>query len=205
MKKLFLSSSLSDTYQHLEDFIGQPLQNKSVTFIPTASVVEEYKDYVKNDRNAFQLLGIKVVDLDVSQYLKEDIAQIIRSNDFIYISGGNTFYLLQELRSSGADQVLLEAIQAGKPYIGASAGSIVMAKNIEYVSKMDDKSKAKTLTDYSGLGLFDSYIVPHKGNNPFKDDVEQIIKEYKGKLPIIPISNNQVVQVKGSSVEVLGI
>ena len=99
MKKLFLSSSLSDTYQHLEDFIGQPLQNKSVTFIPTASVVEEYKDYVENDRNAFQLLGIKVVDLDVSQYLKEDIAKIIRSNDFIYISGGNTFYLLQELRN----------------------------------------------------------------------------------------------------------
>jgi len=204
VKKLFLSSSFADTYQYLENFIGQSLQNKSVTFIPTASVIEEYKDYVENDRNAFQLLGINAVDLDISKCIKEYAAQIIKGNDFIYISGGNTFYLLQELRNSGIDQVLIEAIQNGKPYIGASAGSIITAKDIEYISKMDDRGKAKTLTDYSGLGLFDSYIVPHKGNNPFKDDVEAIVKEYKDKLPLIPISNNQVVQVKGSYIEVLG-
>src|SRR5690606_41211007 len=50
MKKLFLSSSFCDVAKYLTDFCGEELKGKTVTFIPTASLVEEYAGYVENDK-----------------------------------------------------------------------------------------------------------------------------------------------------------
>lgn len=204
MTKLFLSSSFVDVSEFLEPFLGEELKNKRITFIPTASVPEEYKAYVTNDRKAFEKLGIIIEELDISNTGTSQIEQVIKKNDFIYISGGNTFYLLQELKTSGADKIILKEIKKGKPYIGASAGSIIMSKNIEYVEKMDDKVKAKNLDDYNALNVVAFYTLPHHTNEPFKKSVEEIMVDYKDKIDLIPISNNEVIQVNGENIKIIG-
>ncbi|NVK08918.1 MAG: Type 1 glutamine amidotransferase-like domain-containing protein [Tenacibaculum sp.] len=204
MTKLFLSSSFVDVSEFLEPFLGEELKNKRITFIPTASVPEEYKAYVTNDRKAFEKLGIIIEELDISNTGTSQIEQVIKKNDFIYISGGNTFYLLQELKTSGADKIILKEIKKGKPYIGASAGSIIMSKNIEYVEKMDDKVKAKNLDDYNALNVVVFYTLPHHTNEPFKKSVEEIMVDYKDKIDLIPISNTEVIQVNGENIKIIG-
>ncbi|CAM1356072.1 Type 1 glutamine amidotransferase-like domain-containing protein [Tenacibaculum ascidiaceicola] len=204
MTKLFLSSSFVDVSEFLEPFLGEELKNKRITFIPTASVPEEYKAYVTNDRKAFEKLGIIIEELDISNTGTSQIEQVIKKNDFIYISGGNTFYLLQELKTSGADKIILKEIKKGKPYIGASAGSIIMSKNIEYVEKMDDKVKAKNLDDYNALNVVSFYTLPHHTNEPFKKSVEEIMVDYKDKIDLIPISNTEVIQVNGENIKIIG-
>ncbi|MGQ3678042.1 Type 1 glutamine amidotransferase-like domain-containing protein [Tenacibaculum discolor] len=204
MTKLFLSSSFVDVSEFLEPFLGEELKNKRITFIPTASVPEEYKAYVTNDRKAFEKLGIIIEELDISNTGTSQIEQVIKKNDFIYISGGNTFYLLQELKTSGADKIILKEIKKGKPYIGASAGSIIMSKNIEYVEKMDDKVKAKNLDDYNALNVVAFYTLPHHTNEPFKKSVEEIMVDYKDKIDLIPISNTEVIQVNGENIKIIG-
>lgn len=204
MTKLFLSSSFVDVSEFLEPFLGEELKNKRITFIPTASVPEEYKAYVTNDRKAFEKLGIIIEELDISNTGTSQIQQVIKKNDFIYISGGNTFYLLQELKTSGADKIILKEIKKGKPYIGASAGSIIMSKNIEYVEKMDDKVKAKNLDDYNALNVVAFYTLPHHTNEPFKKSVEEIMVDYKDKIDLIPISNTEVIQVNGENIKIIG-
>ncbi|MDP2540475.1 peptidase S51 [Tenacibaculum discolor] len=204
MTKLFLSSSFVDVSEFLEPFLGEELKNKRITFIPTASVPEEYKAYVTNDRKAFEKLGIIIEELNISNTGTSQIEQVIKKNDFIYISGGNTFYLLQELKTSGADKIILKEIKKGKPYIGASAGSIIMSKNIEYVEKMDDKVKAKNLDDYNALNVVSFYTLPHHTNEPFKKSVEEIMVDYKDKIDLIPISNTEVIQVNGENIKIIG-
>ena len=204
MTKLFLSSSFVDVSEFLEPFLGEELKNKRITFIPTASVPEEYKAYVTNDRKAFEKLGIIIEELNISNTGTSQIEQVIKKNDFIYISGGNTFYLLQELKTSGADKIILKEIKKGKPYIGASAGSIIMSKNIEYVEKMDDKVKAKNLDDYNALNVVAFYTLPHHTNEPFKKSVEEIMVDYKDKIDLIPISNTEVIQVNGENIKIIG-
>ncbi|WP_082021902.1 Type 1 glutamine amidotransferase-like domain-containing protein [Sphingobacterium sp. T2] len=198
MKKLFLSSSFCDVAKYLTDFCGEELKGKTVTFIPTASLVEEYAGYVENDKNAFIELGIFVDVLNIEQKTEKEIAQILSQNDFIYVSGGNTFYLLQELKKSKADKLISEQIKNGKMYIGASAGSVILSKNIEYIEQVDDKTKAAELKNYSGLGLIDFYPLPHYGNEPFAEHIENIYKEYHNKIPLIPISNSQVIEFKNN-------
>lgn len=204
MKNLFLSSSFVDVSEFLETFVGENLQAKTITFIPTASIPEDYKGYVENDRKAFKELGLIICELDISNTSKEKIEEIILKNDFIYVSGGNTFYLLQELQKSGADKIIVSEIEKGKIYIGASAGSVILAKNIKYIEKMDDSSKAKNLTDYNALNIIDFYPLPHHTNEPFKELVENIITEYQSKLDLVTISNTQVILVKGNDITIAG-
>ena len=59
MKKIFLAASFADVSSHLAVFLNESLQDRSVAFIATASLVEDYRGYVENDRLAFKNLGLR--------------------------------------------------------------------------------------------------------------------------------------------------
>ena len=141
--------------------------------------------------------------MEISQATNEDILRKLRQNDYIYVSGGNTFFLLQELKKTGADKIIIEQINAGKLYIGESAGSMVLSPNIEYVKEMDDYTVATELNSYDALHVLDFYPVPHHTNAPFKKAVEKIIAQYETTLCLSPISNSQVILVQGDHVEIV--
>ena len=60
MRKLFLASSFSEVASLFPKFAGEEIKGKHITFIPTASLVEEVRFYVDDDRKAFEELGIIV-------------------------------------------------------------------------------------------------------------------------------------------------
>ncbi len=201
MKKLFLASSFADTFQLLEPFTGESAKDKTVTFIPTASLVERYKGYIDEDKEAFRKLGMVIEELELSTATAEEVKATIKRNDYIYVAGGNTFYLLQEIYKTGADKVIIEEVDRGKVYIGTSAGAILVAPDITYSEAMDRKEKAPELSTHKGLALIEAYPLPHYTNKPFKEAVEQILSDYQDKLPLIPYSNSQVLVVKGSDIQ----
>ena len=145
-----------------------------------------------------------VDELELTQATGEEIRNKLEKNDYIYITGGNTFFLLQELKKTGADKIIIEQIEKGKTYIGESAGSIIMSPNIEYVKDMDDCRKAPELSDLSALHVVDFYPLPHHTNFPFKKAVEKIIAGYGEQLTLYPISNAQAITVKGKEIKVVG-
>lgn len=202
MRKLFLSSSFKDVSKLFADFVGDNLKGKSVAFIPTAAIHEKVNFYVKSGRKALEQMGMVVDELEVSSALESEISGKLCSNDYIYITGGNTFFLLQELRKTGADKVIAEQIAMGKLFIGESAGSMVLAPNIEYVKSMDDYEAASELMSYDALSIVDFYPLPHHTNFPFKKTVEKIIAQYKATLSLKPISNAQAILLRGDDVSV---
>lgn len=202
MKKLFLTSSFDDVANRLPAFIGEKLAGKVVTFIPTANVPQEYDGYVISAKAAFETLGLIIDILEVSTASASDILSKLSQNDYIYVSGGNSFFLLQELKRTGADQLIIEQVNLGKPYIGESAGSIITSPDIAYISAMDSTKKAPLLTNTQGLNLVDFYTVPHVTNAPFEDEAQEILTNYDNKLTLKPISNDQVIMVSGDDVRV---
>lgn len=202
MKKLFLSSSFKDVAERLVVFAGHSLDGKTITFIPTASIPEKVKFYVDAGKKALQQLGLIVDELEITTASAEEIERKLRGNDYIYVTGGNTFYLLQELRRTGAGEIIADEINKGKLYIGESAGSIILAPNIEYSGLMDNVGAAPELTSFDGLSAIDFYPVPHHTNMPFEKAVEDIIEQYGEQLHLYPISNAEVILVHGDIVEV---
>jgi dipeptidase E len=109
---------------------------------------------------------------------------------------------LQELKRTGADRLIIDEVNAGKLYIGESAGSIVTSPNIEYAKGMDSEKEAPDLDNLDALGLVDFYTVPHHTNQPFKKAAQSIIDTYSATLPLSPISNHDAILVRGNNLEI---
>lgn len=196
VKKLFLSASFEEVASLLEG-LEPDLKGKTVTFIPTASRVDRYVAHIASGKKALEQLGMTVDVLDIAEASAGETAEKLRKNDFIYVAGGNTFYLLQEMKKSGADQVIIEEVNGGKLYMGESAGAMVTSRNVAYVKAMDPIRKAPELTDLDALGLVDFYTVPHYLNAPFEKAAQSMVDDYTGKLKLVPISNSQAILVSG--------
>ncbi|ECB9810837.1 peptidase [Listeria monocytogenes] len=201
MKNLFLTSSFKDVVPLFTEFESN-LQGKTVTFIPTASKVEEVVFYVEAGKKSLEDLGLIVEELDVATETLEEITTTLKKNDFIYVTGGNTFFLLQELKRSGTDKLILEEIAKGKLYIGESAGAVITSPNISYIQSMDSVKKATNLTNYDALNLVDFSILPHYNNAPFKEVTQKIVADYAGKPTMRPISNQEAIFVRDKEVSI---
>lgn len=204
MKKLFLSSLFKNAIGHLHTFAGGRLQGKTVTFIPTAAIPNRLDYHVKHSKKILAKAGLVVDELEISTATNAEITGKLQNNDYIYVGGGNTFYLLQEMKRTCAGDVIKQQIEAGKLFIGESAGSILLAPNIEYTRHMDDTSAAPHLANYSGLNSIDFYPLPHVKDFTQKKAVKKIRAEYESTLPLVPINNSQVILVAGTEMQIVG-
>ena len=204
MKRLFLCSSFADVANLLIDFANEDLKGKIIAFIPTASLTESIRFYVKTGKKALEKVGMIVEEVEITQFSNEEISSILHKCDYIYITGGNTFFLLQELKRKGVDKIISEQVKSGKLYIGESAGAIIASPDTEYMKNVnfDPIEKAPELEDYSSVGLVDFYTIPHYGNFPFKKKGEKVIQLYNEKLQLIPISNKQAIFIEDSNIQI---
>ena len=138
--KLFLCSHFSS----VGSLIKEEIENKKVAFIPTASLREGYTGYVGSARKLFNKLGATVTEIDISTEAYSTIQSVFEEADVIYFTGGNSFFLMDQLRKTGADGLLKKELANGKLMIGESAGAIICAPSIQYIEQMDKKPE-----DYS--------------------------------------------------------
>ena len=192
MKKIFLCSYFAEVASILSESVSVPLRGKTVAFIPTASIHEAYTQYVEEARVAFDSLGLIVKELEITQCSKNEIEEVLTSCDCIYVSGGNTFFLLQELRKTGVDRCIIEQVEQGKLYIGESAGAMILAPNIEYAKDMDDHL---ALTP----GFTDFYPVVHFDSFPFEKAAREVVNK-NNHLPLKIITNQQAIVVVGNNI-----
>lgn len=202
MKKMLLVSMFQNVTGILKK-VEPELKNKTVTYIPTASKAEKLGLFVKIGKWTLRRLGLTVDELDISSAPYEIAKTKLEKNDIIYVAGGNTFYLLQELKRTGADKLLAEEINKGKLYIGESAGAILTAPDIGYSAEMDNVGKAPVLKDYSGLNVVDFYVVPHYKNWEMGKAAQIIIDKYSEKLDLKVINDKQAVLIDNGRVEIL--
>lgn len=193
--KLFLTSYLAGTKELVQSFLAKN-DIQEILFIPTAANVEEYRDYVDEGIVALKESGYDITILDVATTPHNKSVQAIKNCTCLCISGGNTFYLLQELKRNGLLNLIKQKIQDDMLYIGESAGAIIACPDISYNQIMDDKTIATELTNYSGMGLVDYYVLPHNGEFPFIETTAQTIKVYGEKINLIPLNNSQAIIVE---------
>lgn len=198
--RLFLCSHFSS----VGSLIKEEINMKKVLFIPTASIYEEYKGYVGSARKLFKKFGAVLTEMDISKEEYENIEAAFNNADIIYFTGGNSFFLLEQLRKKGVDKLLKEELNKGKLFIGESAGAIVCAPDIKYIEIMDEKPGDYSLTDDGGLSLINFYVLPHYLTAPFKKITEKILEQFND-LDICPINNSQAVIVEGSSKRIVEI
>ncbi|RHH10561.1 Type 1 glutamine amidotransferase-like domain-containing protein [Bifidobacterium pseudocatenulatum] len=196
--KLFLCSHFSS----VGSLIKEEIDNKKVAFIPTASLHEGYIGYVGSARKLFKKLGASVTEIDISTEAYSTIQAVFEDADVIYFTGGNSFFLMDQLRKTETDELLKKELANGKLMIGESAGAIICAPTIQYIEQMDEKPEDYSQEDNEGLDLIDFYVLPHYLTAPFKKITERIMAEFSD-LNICAINNHQAIIVNDEGSKVI--
>lgn len=196
---MLLFSHFAQATSLVPTVLGNSTIGAQVVFIPTAALAEavDMSEYTAGNRQALEGLGFAVVDLELSTATPSEIEQTITQADALFIDGGNTFYLLQELKRTGAYDLVKNHIRAGKLYMGNSAGSIITAPDIGYCAAMEHmgSDKLNGSVDTRGLGAVDFYPVPHVGNPMFDEAVHTIIAGYTDRMNLLPLTDQQAVHI----------
>jgi dipeptidase E len=200
MRQIFLTSNIAPVIQKIIPMLPNKPENLSLVFIPTAAygeAIDKDISWTSEDKIVLQNSGFKVTELNISDYNKETLKTELEKFDIIFVEGGNTFYLLQEALKSGFDQILPDLLDSGKIYIGASAGSVLLAPSLDPIKRFDDPSFAPELTSFTGLGLINFIPFVHFGASQYRETYLQSLEDFYDKDVVgIIYSDNQCIYVK---------
>jgi dipeptidase E len=189
MKLLLTSAGLKN--QKIRDFfVAQfdQLEDKKACLIFTIREESDWQwlDLYDNELND---IGLAYDRINLSE---DKNLSGLRNYDIYYVCGGNTFFILDRMRKTGLDRVLIEAVKNGKFYVGVSAGSIIPGPDIE-VANLGDPNDLN-LEDLTGLKLVPYIITPHYQLKE-KSEVENFREKRKGEK-VIPLTDDQAIFVE---------
>ena len=194
MKLLLTSKAFGNDIinEKIRNSLEIDIANAKVLFIPTAlGGLYGYEKYLPQIIDfGFKEENIIIFnENEADKYKNLDI-------DVIYTCGGNTFTLLKLFKESGFVEELINYINKGVIYIGRSAGSHLLTKNIEHVLAFDDNDIG--LEDYNGLGVFDGVLICH-----YNEEREQIYQELirKNGYNVYTLTNDELLLVDETKIK----
>jgi len=161
MKLLLTSAGLTTQaiVDELYSMIGSG--SKKVGYISTAANVEPgNKDWYINQIFNLQKYGFDWIDFIDPSAANVDWRSRLETIGVIFVSGGNTFHLLNQVRSTGFDTWLKDHIEA-VVYVGVSAGSIIATPSIGIAPVDGGDENLPGITDLNGLHFVDFEVSPH--------------------------------------------
>lgn len=168
MRLLFLSSTRGNNNAEISGLLKLWLRNNpKIGYIPSSGdPSRKYFDEVDSWFKVFSTGSIlSYLDIHNQKYTLGKITDY----DGIYLSGGNTYHLINGLRKLGMDNILVKLVsETDIPIIGVSAGGIVLTLDIRSATAENDLS----LANHNGLNIVKSGFYPH-----FKEEnLDQLVE-----------------------------
>jgi dipeptidase E len=201
---LFLTSTGAAALSEIIPLLPFKPAGKKVSYVTTASVVNGLVPaWMSANIETIEKAGFIVDRIDISTLTPEDMEEAFSGCDLIWVGGGNTLYLLQEVRKSGFDKYVTNKILEGVPYVGASAGSIILGPDLEFELYA---SRTPELTSYEGLNLFPFAPYVHFDAQWTKDLYKEILKfSLDNNKSFITLRDNQFIYVTGEKWKVIDV
>ncbi len=209
MKNLIIAST-STLYG--DEYLGYLLPELETLFFGVAEIIFvpyarptgiTYDTYTTIVKNAFHSIAIKVKG--IHEFNSPQIA--LDNAKGIFIGGGNTFLLVNELYKQGLMQILKDKIQKGVPYLGTSAGSNVCGPTMQNTNDMPIVRPPSFIT----MGVIPFNINAHYlDSNPISkhngETRETRIKEYHffNDIAVLGLREGSWLEVKNDKILLKG-
>lgn len=152
--------------------LKKPIEQCKVLFFPnekaTQEMIESEKYY-----NWMQERGFKRENTYIFDYYNPQKFTTLQI-DCIHVSGGSACQTLDRIRRCNADKTITNYINQGVTYIGGSAGTHIVTKNLKHVLPFEQS--VPVLFDFNGLNFFDGIIFCHYSNDR-KNYYEKALEE----------------------------
>lgn len=184
--------------------LGKPFKEIKMAMVINASKGKGVAntDYLERDKTFFKEQGCNFFELDLDGKTEDELRDILKKVDVVYLEGGSTFYLLKSIRDSGFDKVIGELLPQGLIYMGVSAGSYVACPTIEMATwKHQDKYDHYGITDLTGMNLVPFLLSVH-----YKPENQELLKEKipQASLSVKILTDDQAILVRDGKEQLLG-
>lgn len=175
--------------------------SKSRVFMVAGARIEEEEYYIQESKQ--ELIDLGFNDIFVFNLDRQISIDEVKDYDAIYVCGGNTYYIMKKFRKTGLDKIVIKLVNQGIIYVGVSAGSVMAGPDIEIAGwGIGGDKNDVDLKDLTGFNLTNISIFPHFEEDKHRQDVEEFKK--KVNYPVIELTDNQAVFIKGERYRVIG-
>jgi len=174
---------------------------REIVFVPFA--LRDHAGYTEKVRVRFAQGGIAVRALP----LDASAPAVLGEAQGVFVGGGNTFRLLDGLQRTSALIALRDRAAAGMPYLGASAGTNIVAPTIRTTNDMPIVQPSS----FDALALVRFQINPHyqdaePGSSHMGETREQRLREYleENERPVLGLREGAWLLVAGHTCRLEG-
>lgn len=204
MKKIILASNSEGITFWKMDMFGLAKDKVKWAYITTAGNDVPDDSYLIRTKKQLDDLGWNYEEMDITDKNEDEVYEMLKDKDAIFMQGGNTFYLLKQALACNFSRVLDKLLAEGKIYVGASAGSYIMCPNIEMSNwKETDKFNRHGLTDLTALAKVPFQVFCHF--NRYTDEQRASIKENAKKSPykVYFLEDGQAIQIEDDNITLI--
>jgi dipeptidase E len=182
-------------------------ENKPILFVPYARPGGMSEaEYFQRAQERLGNMGLEAVCAPPGGITEASLQNI----GGIFIGGGHTYTLLHTLQQNGALELLRHKVEAGLPYLGSSAGTIITCPTIKTTNDMP--GPAHDVIDLQALGLIGMQLNCHYMDNGMHDPQHQgetrdtRLKEFcafNPHTPCLALYEGQALRVSGEQIQIL--
>ena len=209
MKKLIIASTSTIYGSGYLEYILPELKTffesiDNILFIPYARPNGmSYDAYTAVASTAFEKIHKKVKGL----HSFIDAKQAIENAQAIFVGGGNTFVLVNELYEQNLITILKEVVQKGTPYLGTSAGSNICGPTMQNTNDMPIVYPPGYITlKLIPFNINAHYLDPDLNSTHKGETRETRIKEFHtyNDIPVLGLREGSWLQVNGDEIILKG-
>lgn len=186
---------------HVQEFLGTSAQE--VAFIPYAAVNLSFDAYSDLITKALEPLGYRVKSVHSVNNKRE----LVKKADAILVGGGNTFALVSRMYEEGLMKLVQSEVNAGKPYIGWSAGANLACPTLKTTNDMP----VVMPRSFDALHLVPFQINPHyhelkfqnQGGETRRERIEEFLIMNPNKK-VIGLPEGMLISRSGDSLKIIG-
>ena len=209
MKKLIIASTSTIHGSEYLEYLLPELKAffsgvKELLFIPYARPSGmSYDTYTELASKVFKQIGIRVKGIHQFKSAQE----AVKNAQAIFVGGGNTFVLVDELYKQNLIKVVKEKVNEGTPYLGTSAGSNICGLTMQNTNDMPIAYP----TSYETLGVIPfninaHYLDPDPSSTHKGETRETRIKEFHtyNDIPVLGLREGSWLKVIGEEITLEG-
>jgi dipeptidase E len=178
---------------------------KRLVFIPDA--LHDRAAYAAKVRERFERLGVAVDSTHEAPNAMSPV-RAVEAAQALFIGGGNTFRLLNALYQQKLLEPLRARVEAGIPYLGASAGTNVATRSIQTTNDMPIVEPPS----FAALALVPfnvnpHYLDPEPDSTHMGETREQRLREFHemNDAPVVALREGTWLDVDGASCRLGGL
>jgi dipeptidase E len=202
MKLILSGGGDSENFVQLDKhFLSLLPKSPNLLLIPMAGDPETYDDALERIVDTFSTINFENIEMSLD--LQDLDWNTLKKFDSIYIDGGNTFRLMDQVRKSHFYELVRKFIHQGGVINGDSAGAVILGSHLETAHFGEDgDDNDSELISYQGLNLLGDIAIHCHYEDSEEKQIAGFVTEYG--LPVIALHETSGISIESGTLKVIG-